>query len=223
VTTLRCGPVVVIDDHDLLSSSLVLMLLRKGFEARRVHTASRAGILAEVGAAECGVALVDLDLGVDGEQRSMSGVDLIAPLRSRGWRPVVMSGSGREEDIAAGVVAGAVGVVRKSCSAESLMATVRTVLDGGGLLDPEEQARYEALADLASTRRQVSTAMLGRLTRRELQVLERLADGCRAAAVAEEFVTSISTVRSQIRSILSKLGVGSQLEAVALLHSVVDR
>jgi two-component system, NarL family, nitrate/nitrite response regulator NarL len=49
-------------------------------------------------------------------------------------------------------------------------------------------------------------------------VLEMLAQGHRAVAIAEEFVVSLTTVRSQIQSILSKLDVNSQLEAVALIR-----
>ena len=52
--------------------------------------------------------------------------------------------------------------------------------------------------------------------RRELDVLDRLADGHRAVAIADELVLSLTTVRSHIRSILIKLEVSSQLEAVAL-------
>ena len=47
-------------------------------------------------------------------------------------------------------------------------------------------------------------------------MLSELARGNRAQAVAEQYVVSLATVRTQIRSVLSKLEVGSQLEAVAL-------
>jgi DNA-binding NarL/FixJ family response regulator len=57
---------------------------------------------------------------------------------------------------------------------------------------------------------------LSRLTQREREVLAELARGHRAHAVAEKYVVSLATVRTQIRSVLSKLEVGSQLEAVAL-------
>ena len=49
-----------------------------------------------------------------------------------------------------------------------------------------------------------------------------LAEGLRAAAIAERLVVSMPTVRTQIRSILTKLEVGSQLEAVALLRQQPD-
>ncbi len=47
-------------------------------------------------------------------------------------------------------------------------------------------------------------------------ILAELARGRRAQAVADHYVVSLATVRTQIRSVLSKLEVGSQLEAVAL-------
>lgn len=54
--------------------------------------------------------------------------------------------------------------------------------------------------------------------REQREVLDRLVEGRRAAAIAAEFVVSLTTVRSQIRSILLKLQVRSQLEAVALVR-----
>jgi DNA-binding NarL/FixJ family response regulator len=95
-------------------------------------------------------------------------------------------------------------------------------LDGGQLLAPEEREQYLLRAQRAAARRRASDARLHDLSDRELQVLQRLGDGHRATAIAEEFCTSISTVRSQIRAILGKLEVGSQLEAVAHLHAAQD-
>jgi DNA-binding NarL/FixJ family response regulator len=60
---------------------------------------------------------------------------------------------------------------------------------------------------------------LARLSPREREVL---AEGMRDATIAEYFVASMPTVRTQIRSILAKLQVGSQLEAVALSRQQAD-
>jgi DNA-binding NarL/FixJ family response regulator len=54
-----------------------------------------------------------------------------------------------------------------------------------------------------------------RLTQREQEVLARLCEGHSAFRIADESYVAVSTVRSQIRAVLMKLGVGSQLEAVA--------
>jgi DNA-binding CsgD family transcriptional regulator len=54
------------------------------------------------------------------------------------------------------------------------------------------------------------------LTPRERQVLDTLTDGATTQELAERLGVSTSTVRSYIKSLLSKLGVHSRLEAVAL-------
>jgi two-component system nitrate/nitrite response regulator NarL len=56
------------------------------------------------------------------------------------------------------------------------------------------------------------------LTRRERQVLLALMRGATAREISRESYVSLPTVRSQIRSILLKLGVSSQLSAVVLAY-----
>jgi DNA-binding NarL/FixJ family response regulator len=58
-------------------------------------------------------------------------------------------------------------------------------------------------------------APLGELTRRELQVLQRLAEGLRPAEIATDLVISPKTVASHMQSVLGKLGVHTQAQAVA--------
>ena len=57
-----------------------------------------------------------------------------------------------------------------------------------------------------------------RLTSSERRVLFYLTTGTSPADIALELVVSLATVRSHIRSILRKLGVRSQLAAVALAN-----
>jgi two-component system nitrate/nitrite response regulator NarL len=57
-----------------------------------------------------------------------------------------------------------------------------------------------------------------RLTPREEEVLSALMRGAKARDICTQSFVSMPTVRSQIRSILTKLGVTSQLAAVALAY-----
>jgi len=57
------------------------------------------------------------------------------------------------------------------------------------------------------------------LTRKEGQVLALLMEGHAAEEIAASQSLAITTIRSQIRSILQKLGVSSQLAAAALAHA----
>jgi len=60
--------------------------------------------------------------------------------------------------------------------------------------------------------------LLASLTPAERAVLASLCEGKSAAVIAKEFVVSLATIRSHIRAILMKLGVNSQLAAVALAN-----
>lgn len=59
-------------------------------------------------------------------------------------------------------------------------------------------------------------ARVATLTRRETEILDSLMAGASANEVADALVVSLSTVRTHIRSILTKLDVSSQIAAVAL-------
>ena len=87
-----------------------------------------------------------------------------------------------------------------------------------------ENVKPHQRAELASEYRQVEaerTARLetfDRLSEREGQVLGALMTGLSPAALAQRDFVSVQTVRTQIKSVLAKLGVNSQLAAVARAH-----
>jgi DNA-binding NarL/FixJ family response regulator len=204
-------PVLVVDDHAIVATSLVLALRAQGIPAKRCPVTSEAEIIAEAESGEeRGLVLLDMDLGLD-----VDGADLVLPLRAAGWQVLVVTGTADRNRIAAAVVAGAIGWVPKSAPFEQLVQTAIAGAAGRSTLSDEERRELVELNRGDRDR----TRLLARLTTREREVLDRLAAGQRAARVAEEFVVSVATVRSQIRSILAKLEVGSQLEAVALARS----
>jgi DNA-binding NarL/FixJ family response regulator len=79
-------------------------------------------------------------------------------------------------------------------------------------------ARHEAAIAPSVLRRLVRRnerrRMVGELTARELEVLERLAAGQTNDAIAAELFLSTSTLRNHIQSVLTKLDAHSKLEAV---------
>jgi len=204
-------PVLVIDDHAIVATSLVLALRAQGIPAKRCPVTSEDAIVAEAQAGEeRGLVLLDMDLGLD-----VDGADLVLPLKALGWQVLVVTGSSSRNRIAAAVVAGAIGWVSKTAPFEQLVQAAVAAAAGRSTLS--ERERRELVELNRGDRDRVR--LLDRLTAREREVLDRLTAGHRAAKVAEEFVVSVATVRSQIRSILAKLEVGSQLEAVALARS----
>ncbi|MDR7301152.1 response regulator transcription factor [Haloactinomyces albus] len=208
--------VLVIDDHQLVTASLVMALRAHSLDAHRCPVFDVEGVLDEADKHTAGLALVDLELGEGADGRQMDGADLVVPLCRAGWSVVVVSGSTQQERVAAAIAAGANGWVPKSESFDDLLNAVLAAVEGKALLSQEQRKQWLALHREASKRSADIHGRLARLSNRESEVLERLAQGQRAATIAEEFFVSLATVRTQIRSILTKLDVGSQLEAVAL-------
>jgi DNA-binding NarL/FixJ family response regulator len=203
-------PVVIVDDHALIAGALAVALCAEGVSASVMAPEVVTGRLDEP-APPGGLVLLDLDLG-DGRD----GAELVPRLRRAGWRVLLVTGSADEVRVAMAVAAGAVGRVAKSAPFDQLVTTVVHVAEGRSLLADDERDRLRGLAASAAREREDLLARFAQLTPRERQIADLLGNGRRPAAIAAEFVVSVATVRTQIRSILAKLEVTSQLEVAAL-------
>ncbi|WP_245645700.1 LuxR C-terminal-related transcriptional regulator [Pseudonocardia acaciae] len=211
-------PILIIDDHELFSTSLRMALRGHGFEAHQVPVRAIAEIEAFASRFRPGLVVLDLDLGQDADGNWVNGVDLVTTLCARGWQPLVVSGSVDTPGVAAAIAAGAIGSVPKSSSFENLLETVMAAAAGRPVMSEEEHRCWLARHRGYVAAERELARRLGRLSAREREVLEQLAEGNRAADIAAHFVVSMTTVRTQIRAILTKLEVNSQLEAVALVR-----
>ena len=203
--------VLVIEDHELLAQTLVVALRADGLDARIAPELQRDAVLRAAEELRPDVALLDLHLG-----SSHSSLGLIAPLRERGAAVVMCTGERDRVQLAEAVEAGAIGVVAKDASFDELLAAIHEAVTLGTLLSAHD--REELLAELRRQRaaRRQTLAPFEALTPRERHVLAELMAGKAADTIATESFVSLATVRSQIRSVLLKLGVKSQLAAVAL-------
>lgn len=206
--------VLLVEDHRLLAQSLATSLQAEGVEADRAPLDSQAAIVASAREVTYDVILLDLDLGELG-----STLPLIGPLRATGARVVVLTAVTDRERLAECVEAGAIGLVSKRNGVEELLASLREAKASDSLLGPGE--RDQLLAELRRQRKQREQrlAAFQRLTVREGEVLTALMNGKTATDIAAEWYVSITTVRTQIHSVLTKLGVCSQIAAIGLANS----
>ncbi|HSP09984.1 MAG TPA: response regulator transcription factor [Candidatus Dormibacteraeota bacterium] len=107
----------------------------------------------------------------------------------------------------AALEAGASAFIHKSRAAQEVVEAIRVVAGGGSLFTPR------VIASLLNKRRETET-QLERLTPREKEVLRLMAEGTSSRDIAEKLGISYTTVRTHIRSLGSKLGVHSKLEAI---------
>jgi len=210
--------VAVVDDHVLFAESMVLALVSGGYDARCVipggNTPTPSSLAAEVLSGEPDVVLLDLDLGDAGD-----GLDLISRLSAR-TLVVVVTGASDPSLTGAALMAGASTVISKSLPLEQILDTLMRIGDGRPAMSEHERERI-----LARWRGQVEferdvKARFALLTTREAEVLGELMVGRQVSEIARRSFVSESTVRTQVKSVLSKLQVNSQLTAVALAHQL---
>jgi two-component system nitrate/nitrite response regulator NarL len=201
---------MIVDDHELLAASLRLALISEGYEVD-VPPATATAVYAAAQHAAPDVVLLDLDLGEAGGDGSV----LVEALCIGGARVVVVSGTADRLVVAGCLEAGACGYVSKSAPLDDLLAAVRAAATGDRVM-PESQRRG-LLAELKQARadRERALSPFDELTGRERYVLAQVMDGHSASDIAQSSYVSEATVRTQIRAVLNKLGVRSQLAAVA--------
>ncbi len=211
--------VLIVDDHVLFAESLELALSLGGYDVRRLALPEVGGSLATLRSAalriNARIALLDLDLGRFGD-----GMALIAPLAQAGTNVVVVTASTDQGRWGACVRQGARKVVSKVGPLQETLSTVRKLHQGLPVMTGPER---EELLETWRGQRMVTDDMRRRLellTRRERQVLASMVEGHNVREIARLGVVSEATVRTQVKSILAKLEVSSQLAAVGLANHV---
>ena len=202
---------LIIEDHALIAHGLAIALQAEGLRTRITTGPTTDDVLDEARAFRPDVVLLDLQL----EGEIGSGVPLIGPLVALDAAVVVVTGVRDRVALGECLEAGAAALVSKSDPFDQLVDLVLRVARGGQIRHKDQDAILDAL-QIHRKRAREQSAPFERLTPKESYVLGRLIDGLRAEAIAEASFVSITTVRSQIRSILQKLGVSSQLAAVAM-------
>ena len=213
--------IIVVDDHDTFRDPLAFMLEREpNFTVvARPRSLSEAREILEGTELTVDVAIVDLNLP-DG-----SGTDLIKDLRASRPRAkaLVLSAISEQRYLAEAIEAGAAGVMHKSTRMIDLVQAVRRLAVGEQLLSQQEV--IEALRFIGREREshREAQALSEKLTPREREVLQALAEGLSDKQIAQRLHVGVGTVHAHVTNILSKLEVSSRLQALvfAVRYGVV--
>lgn len=189
-------------------------------------------VIGETGTGRDAVALVEqeqpdiilLDINLDGE----SSLDIIPDLAkaSETARIVILTGEQDEELQRRAVHLGAVGLVSKNKSPETLIKAVERVYAGEVWLDRTMTA--SVLGEMARGRPRKKTdpeaVRIESLTGRERQVIVAVGEGLKNKQIAGRLFISDVTVRHHLTSIYSKLDVANRLELIiyAYRHGLAE-
>lgn len=202
---------LVVGDHRVVAEALAIAIgQERGLRAEVATTAE--GAVKAARTIEPNVVLMDLDMP------GIGGMSAIRQIRAAYPATRVLIVSAHDEDLAKAraIEAGVIGFLPKLSAMKDLARAVRLAHEGGSLMEPDEVDRLQRM--LRHRRHQETTERMrvGRLTPRQLQILQLVADGMSTKDVAVRLRMSPLTLRTHIQNVLTRLGVHTKLEAVAL-------
>lgn len=171
-------------------------------------------VIDQIAVLQPGVVLLDL------EMPGMDGVEALQQLRSIHPAPavIVFTAFDTDERILGALQAGAKGYLLKGAPREEIFRAIRVVSQGGSLLEPVVASRLLHHLSEADGQRAFTgeIGQPGRLTPRERQALNLLAQGMTNQEIADRLVISERTAKFHVSSILRKLGANNRTEAVSI-------
>jgi NarL family two-component system response regulator LiaR len=203
------------------ASEIARLGIAAALEAFGIHAVATVGsvpdALVELQRATIDLALVDVSLA-----------DMETIVRRCVESEIAVIGIGVQADLErpfAALKAGAVGYLTKDQPAEQWAEGIRDALRGEAPLPRGMTARLVQAYRDGSSHPAADLSRLvpnqNRLTRREWEILTRVAEGKTNRAVAAELFISVETVRTHVSSILSKLQTPNRSAAAAKYHALL--
>ena len=205
--------VVLVDDEALVCSGLRLLLSN----APDIEVVAEASNGRDAVATVLDVVLMDIRMPV------MDGIAAVEKILSVHAVPIIMlTAFDTDSFILRALRAGAAGFLLKSTPPESLMAAVRAAAAGQPLLSPQVVDKLvsmqgPALDDAHSHHTRTARNHLGRLSSREREIAELVAQGLNNQDIADQLVVSMATVKSHMQHILKKIGGTSRVHIAIMV------
>jgi RNA polymerase sigma factor (sigma-70 family) len=208
---------LLVEDHHLVREALRALLEEQG-EFVVVGQAEDGNQAIHL-AAELHPDIVIMDITMP----NLNGLEATARLQDLHPAPliIILSQYHRDEYIAQALLAGANGYLLKDSAADELTAAIRSVFSGGTYLS--KQFSLEAVDELLY-RRTAMISPLERLTPREREVLQLVAEGNTNRQIAHQLGISIKTVEKHRSSLMEKLDIRevAGLVRFAITHGIIS-
>jgi two-component system NarL family response regulator len=192
--------ILLVDDHPVVRDGLASMIRTQRHLAVVGQVADGAAAVAAYGSLRPDVVMLDLRMpGMDGFEAAER---ILAA--DPGARLLIMTTYDGDEDIFRCLQLGAKGYLLKDAPASEILTAIRVVGGGGHYTSHQVAAK--------AVRRMSQTA----LTRREHDVLVRIAEGRSNKDIADRLGMTEGTVKTHVKAILAKLDAMSRTDAVAI-------
>lgn len=194
------------DDHEVIRLGIRLLLNAEPDLQVVAEAATGVEVLAAMQVHRVDMILLDLNMPGGG------GAGLIAELCSRypRVRILVLSMYKDQTHVLTALRAGASGYVLKESQAEEVALAIRQVAEGRRYLSPE--LTEQVLDSFVNGRHPDPAMQVGRLTPRELEIIQLAAEGITSAEIAKRLFLSARTVETHRARAMHKLGLHNQVD-----------
>lgn len=205
--------VALIEDNRLVRDGITTLLGR--YPDIRVAAAAHSARGSFLMDANPEVILLDLGLETGDSLRVAKKAKRDFP----GARIIIMDLLPAQEDIVEFISAGVSGFIMKDASLEEVVGTIRSVAMGNEVL-PTQMTRtlFSEIAREAVSNGGFENSDSVRMTPREREVLDLIAEGLSNKAIAKRLEISTHTVKSHVRNIMEKLTLHTRLQLAAYAH-----
>jgi DNA-binding NarL/FixJ family response regulator len=207
--------VLIADDQELVRSGLSMILsAQEDIQiVGEAHDGREAVALAR--SLRPNVCLFDIRMpGIDGIEatRAIAGPGVEDPIAV-----VVITTFDLDEYVFAALRAGAKGFLLKDAGSELLAQAIRAAAGGDALIAPNVTVRLlQAFAGSESAASRLQP--IEPLTEREEQVLAKVANGLSNSEIAGDLYITLSTVKTHVASLMTKLGARNRVEIAIWAH-----
>jgi DNA-binding NarL/FixJ family response regulator len=199
--------VFLLDDHEIVRRGIAQLLETEDDITVIGEAGTAAQALARIPAVRPDVAILDIRLP-DGD-----GVSVCREIRSAVTPPpacLMLTSYSDDEALFGAIMAGAAGYLLKQVAGVDLVGAVRTIADGGSLVDPKARA---LVLERLRKGDEPQDPRFASLSPQERRILELIADGLTNRQIGAEMFLAEKTVKNYVSSLLHKLGMSRRTEA----------
>ena len=204
--------VLIVDDHRTFAEALRIAIgLERDLEVVGVEYDAMGAVRTATSTLP-DVVLMDL------EMPGASGIDATRGVLAASPSSRVIALTAHQEDLVRARVleAGAIGILSKSDEITDIPPAVRRAHVGDALLRDDESRRLLRFLRHRRSQEAAEGQLVDRLTPRETEILQAMADGLSPGGIAPQLGVSPATLRTHVQNVLTKLRVHSKVEALAL-------
>jgi len=196
--------ILVVDDHPLLRKGIAQLLAMDADLVMVGEARDHDEAIQRIATSQPALVLLDLNLS------GRSGLDTLRVIHDR-WPHIhvlILTVSDTEDDLLAALKAGAIGYALKDMEPEELLQSIHHALQGEVVLSP----RLTRTLAHAIQHHPSSDRNNARMTERERQIVQRVAQGKSNKLVARELGITEGTVKVHIKRLLRKLTLHSRVD-----------